>query len=206
MRPPGLTPHPGIPPQDLSFRRALYQRLVRLYEQQLNGTAELEALKNSKAEAVRQAQTWTGFSEPRPYSILLTDSLREDLQAERLKVTNGESALSVLDQLIDDNRQLLTQTEGKIRLLNDELEGAQNSAARVRLSWQRDQVRLQSQVGSVTAAALDVERRLNEERLAQSRIRMGLLQRQLVVAEAGADFTQADLEKALGRLEAEAPE
>jgi potassium-dependent mechanosensitive channel len=194
----------GIPPQDLSFRRALYHRLVRLYEQQLNGTAELEALKNSKAEVIRQAQTWTGFSEPRPYSILLTDNLREDLQAERLKVTNGESALAVLDQLIEDNRQLLTQTEGKIRLLNDELEGAQDSAARVRLSWQRDQVRLQSLVGSVTAAALDVERRLDEERLAQSRIRMGLLQRQLVVAEAGADFSQADLEKALGRLEAEA--
>jgi potassium-dependent mechanosensitive channel len=194
----------GIPPQDLSFRRALYQRLVRLYEQQLNGTAELEALKNSKAEVVRQAQTWTGFSEPRPYSILLTDNLREDLQAERLKVTNGESALSVLDQLIDDNRQLLTQTEGKIRLLNDELEGAQDSAVRVRLSWQRDQIRLQSLVGSVTAAALAVERRLDEERLTQSRIRMGLLQRQLVVAEAGADFTQADLEKALSRLEAEA--
>jgi potassium-dependent mechanosensitive channel len=194
----------GIPPQDISFRRALYQRLVRLYEQQLNGTAELEALKNSKAEVVRQAQTWTGFSEPRPYSILLTDNLREDLQAERLKVTNGESALSVLDQLIEDNRQLLTQTEGKIRLLNDELEGAQDSAARVRLSWQRDQVRLQSLVGSVSAAALDVERRLDEERLAQSRVRVGLLQRQLVVAEAGADFTHADLEKALGRLETEA--
>jgi potassium-dependent mechanosensitive channel len=194
----------GIPPQDLSFRRALYQRLVRLYEQQLNGTAELEALKNSKAEVVRQAQTWTGFSEPRPYSILLTDNLREDLQAEQLKVTNGESALSVLDQLIEDNRQLLAQTEGRIRLLNDELEGAQDSAARVRLSWQRDQVRLQSLVGSVSAAALDVERRLDEERLAQSRIRVGLLQRQLVVAEAGADFTQADLEKALGRLETEA--
>ena len=44
------------------------------------------ALKNRKAELVRQAQTWTGFSEPRPYSVLLTDNLREEIQAERLKV------------------------------------------------------------------------------------------------------------------------
>ena len=161
------------------------------------------ALKNRKAELVRQAQTWTGFSEPRPYSVLLTDSLREEIQAERLKVKNGESALSVLVQLIEDNRQSLTQAEEKIRLLNDQLEGAQDSAARVRLSWQREQARLQSQVAGAMAAALDVQRRLSEERLAQSRVRLGLLQRQLVVAEAGAVFTQADLDKALGRIEAE---
>jgi small-conductance mechanosensitive channel/Mg2+ and Co2+ transporter CorA len=195
---------PGIPAQDISLRRALYQRLVRLYEQQLTAITNLEALKNHKADLVRQAQSWSGFSEPRPYSVLLTDSLREDIQAERLKVSNGESALAVLDQLIEDNRQTLTQAEGKIRLLNDQLEGAQDPAARVRLSSQREQARLQSQVAGATAAALDIERRLDEERLAQSRVRLGLLQRQLLVAEAGADFTQADLEKALSLLDTEA--
>jgi potassium-dependent mechanosensitive channel len=193
----------GIPPQDILLRRALYQRLVLVYEQQLNASAEFETLKSRKAELVRQAQTWTDFSEPRPYSVLLTDSLREEIQAERLKVENGESSLSVLAQLIDDNRQSLAQADEKIRLLNDQLEGTQDSAARVRLSWQREQARLQSQVAGAMAAALDVERRLSEERLAQSRVRLGLLQRQIVVAEAGAAFTQADLDKALGLIEAE---
>ena len=65
------------------------------------------------------------------------------------------------------------------------------------------QASLQSQVAGATAASLDIERRLSEERLAQSRVHLGLLQRQLVVAEAGVTFTQADLDKALGRIEAE---
>ena len=194
----------GIPPQDILLRRALYQRLVLVYEQQRNASAEFETLKSRKAELLRQAQTWAGFSEPRPYSILMTDGLREEIQAERLKVKNGESAASVLVQIIEDNRQTLTQAEEKIRLLNDQLEGAQDSAARVRLSWRRDQARLQSQVAGATAATLDLERRLSEERLAQSRVRLGLLQRQLVLAEAGAGFTQADLDKALGRIAAQA--
>ena len=193
----------AIPPQDILFRRALYQRLVRLYEQQLNAITEFETLKNHRADLLREAQTWTSFSEPRPYSVLLTDGLREEIQAERLKVKNGDSSLSVLAQLIEDNRQALTQAEEKIRLLNDQLEGAQDSAARVHLSWQREQARLQSQVAGATAAALDLDRRRSEERLAQSRAHLGLLQRQLVVAEAGAAFTQADLDKALGRIEAE---
>jgi len=193
----------GIPPQEVLLRRALYQRLVMVYEQQFNASAEFEGLKSRKTELVREAQAWTGFSEPRPYSVLLTDSLREELQAERLKVKSGESALSVLGQLIEGNRQLLTQAEEKIRQLNDQLEGVQDSADRLRLSWQRDQAGLRSQVAGATAAALDVERRLSEERLAQSRVHLGLLQRQLLVAEAGVSFTQADLDKALSRIEAE---
>jgi potassium-dependent mechanosensitive channel len=196
----------GIPPQDILLRRALYQRLVLIYEQQLNASTELESLKNRKAELVRQAQTWTAFSEPHPYSVLLTDGLREEIQAERLAVKNGESALSVLLQLIEDSRQSLTQAEEKIRLLNDQLEGAQDPGTRVRLSWQREQARLHSQVAGGMAAALDVERQLSEERLAQSRVRLGLLQRQLVVAEAGAVFTQADLDKALSRIQTEGRE
>ncbi|MCX6913010.1 MAG: hypothetical protein NT167_08190 [Verrucomicrobia bacterium] len=193
----------GILPQEILLRRSLYQRLVMVYEQQIHASAEFEALKSRKTELVREAQSWTGFSEPRPYSILLTDSLREEMQADRLKVKSGESALSVLGQLIEGNRQLLTQAEEKIRRLNDQLEGVRDSADRLRLSWQRDQASLQSQVAGATAASLDIERRLSEERLAQSRVHLGLLQRQLVVAEAGVTFTQADLDKALGRIEAE---
>jgi len=200
----GLTNAPqGVSPKDLSLRRAMYQRLVRLYEQQLGSTAELEALKNRKAEVVREAEAWTGLSEPRPYSILLADGLREELQAERLKVKNGESALLVLDQLIEENREGLTRAEERIRLLNDQMEGTKDPAARLRLAWEREQERLRSQVEGATAAGLDLERQLGQERLTQSRIRSGLLQRQLVVADAGASFTQADLDKVLNRIEAE---
>lgn len=194
---------PGIPAQDILLRRALCQRLVLLYEQQLNATAEFETLKSHGADLLRETQTWSGFSEPRPYSVLLTDGLREEIQAERLKVKSGESTLSVLAQLLEDNRQTLTQAEEKNRLLNEQLEGAQDSAQRVRLTWQREQARLQSEVAGAMAAALDLERRLSQERLAQSRAHLELLQRQLAVAEADAAFTQADLDKALDRIAAE---
>src|SRR5438034_4196843 len=83
----GLTNTPGgVSAHDLSARRALLQRLVRLHEQQLSNIAELETTKTRKAEIVRESQAWTRFEEPLPYSILLTDRLREELQTERLKV------------------------------------------------------------------------------------------------------------------------
>jgi hypothetical protein len=91
---------PGVPPHDILVRRTLLQRLVRLYEQQLSSVAQLEITKTRKAEIIRESQAWIRFEEPMPYSILLTDRLREELQAERLKVSNGEAAATTFEQLI----------------------------------------------------------------------------------------------------------
>src|SRR6185436_8911296 len=99
----------GIAAQEIWTRRVMLQRLVRLYEQQLSSTAELESTKARKIEITREAQSWTRFAEPRPYSIHLTDRIREDLRAERFKVTNGESAVSTLEQLVEENRKALAQ-------------------------------------------------------------------------------------------------
>ena len=121
----GLTNAPaGVSPQDISVRRAGLQRLVRLYEQQLSDVAELEATKTRKAEIAREAQAWTRFDEPPPYSILLTDRLREELQTERQKISNGEAAGAALEQIIEENRQTLAQAEERIRQFNEQLEGA----------------------------------------------------------------------------------
>ena len=191
----------GASPQDVWLRRGLLQRLVRLYEQQLTQAAELESAKARKAEVEREAQAWTRLSEPLPYSILLADRLREDLQAERLKVSNDESAAAMLDQIMLENRGTLAESEKKIRILNEQLESGTEPARMALLSWQRDLERLRGHVAAATVAALDMERAVRNESLAASRIRVELLQRQLVVADAGAQFTQADLEKVIPRIE-----
>jgi small-conductance mechanosensitive channel len=182
-------------------RRALLNRLARLLEQQLSNVAALEAAKSRREEASRAAQAWTRFAESPPYSILLTDRLREEIQAERFKTTSGDAALSTIDQLIAENRTTLNQAEGMIRQLNERLEGMKEPATVARLSWQRELERLHSQVAAASLGILDSERRLRQEGLAESRIRLGWLQRQLVIADAGAKFTQADLEKVMVQIE-----
>jgi small-conductance mechanosensitive channel len=53
----------GVSAQDVWVRRALLQRLVRLYEQQLSNLAELENAKGRREEVARAAQAWTQFTE-----------------------------------------------------------------------------------------------------------------------------------------------
>lgn len=191
----------GVSSHDIGIRRALSQRIVRLYEQQLSKAAELETAKARRAALLREAQAWTRFSEPPPYSILLTDRLREELQAERLKISNGQASAATLEQLIEESRQSVQQAEARIRQLNEQLEQLKDSAAAARLAWLRELERLQSQVAGASVATLELERLIDEGSLAESRIRLPLLQRQLVIADAGAKFTQGDLDKVIAQLE-----
>ena len=193
----------GASLQDIASRRALLQRLVRLFEQQLSNTAELEATKNRRAELARQAQAWTRFPDPPPYSVLLIDRLRESLQTERAKLKSGETTADMLEQLSTENRTSLSQAEEKIRQLQERLEQTADPGASARLSWQYNLERLRSQVAAATVAVLDSERQLRQEALAESRTRVAWLQRQLATAEAEATFTQADLDKVTLRIQNE---
>jgi small-conductance mechanosensitive channel len=198
----GLSNAPvGVSPQDFWMRRALLHRLARLYEQQLSNAAELETIRTRKAELEREAQTWTRFAEPLPYSILLTDRLREEIQAEQQKISHGDAAAEMLAHLIEEHRATLTQAEEKIRQINEQLESAKDPVVAARVAWHREQEHLRSQVAAASVGVLDSERLVGQEALAESRTRLGLLQRQLIIADAGAKFTQADLDKVIGRIE-----
>jgi potassium-dependent mechanosensitive channel len=193
----------GVLTLDLPLRQRLLERLVRVYEQQLSSVAELENTKKRLRDLTREAQAWSGFAEARPYSVLLPDGLREEIQAEQLKVSNTTSTLEALDQIIQENRTTLRQVEENIRHLNEQLETAQEPSAVSRLTWQRDLQALRSQATAASLGALDLERQLQQERSAESRIRLPWLQRKLLMAQAGARFTQADLDTVLTRLESE---
>lgn len=199
-----LTNRPmGVSPQDVAVRRALQQRLVRLLEQQLSNTSELETTKRRYEELAREPQAGSRLAEAPPYSVLLTDRLREEIQAERLKINSGEAAIATTDRMLAQNRNALGQAEEKIRQINEQLEGANGPETATRLSWQRELERLRSQVAAAGVGLLASERQLRQTALAESRIRLVGLQRQLVIADADARFTQADLDVVLSRIESD---
>lgn len=197
-----LTNLPGvISPLDLADRRVQLQRLVRLLEQQLSSTAEVQTVKRRREQLERESQSAVRLAESPPYSVLLTDRLREGVQTERLKIANGEAAVSTMDQLLAESRLALTRAEEKIRQLNEQVEGTKDPIAVARLSWQRDLERLRSQVAAASMGVFDTERQLRQETQAESRTRLGLLERQRVVAEADAGFTRVDLDRVTAQIE-----
>jgi len=192
---------PGVSLQDVQLRRALLQRRVFAYEQQLRNTDLLAGIRARRVETGRKAEVWSQFAESPPYSILLTDSLREQIQVEGKKKSSNEAALSKLEQLIDESRLQAAHFEERIRQLNEQLESLMNGEGSTRLVWRRDFVRLRYEVAAAGVAVLDLERRIRLELVAESRMRLGLLQRKLMVAGAKAKFSHGDLIQVTERIE-----
>ncbi len=193
----------GVSADDALLRRVTLERLVRLYEGQAAENEALETAKQAQADAAREAQAWTGFAQPQPYSILLKDSIREQIQAAQTRISSAESAQKSLQQLIDAARPALAQSEGAIRKLNESIEGAKNPVTKSALVWQRDFERIKSRVTAASIASLDVSLQIGRKQAEEAASRLGLLQRQSVIAGAGAVFTQADLDTVMARLDSE---
>lgn len=191
----------GISMQDSAMRRAALRRLVLLYEQHLMNAESLRKVLLRKADLSRELQTWSRFAEPPPYSILLTDGLRGELQSVRQGMGDAEASVALVGRLIEENRQDLARAEEKIRGLNEQLESVKDPLAAARFSWQREMERLRSQVAAATIAALDFEQMMVRETLALDRLQVELLERKLAVAEAGDAFTEADLGKVYRQAE-----
>lgn len=193
----------GVSPKDLVLRRGLQERLVRLYEQQLGYLTELDAARSRRADLETEAKKPPGAVQPESHSVLAVDALREAVQTERLEIANGEKALATLAMLIQENHDALKQADEKIRQLNEQLErnpAASENDARL---WPREIERLRSLTASAGVASLNLERQIQQERLASSRIHLAQLQQQLVLASAGVIFSEADMEQVNSRLDAE---
>ena len=120
-----------------------------------------------------------------------------------MRIVSDERAFVALDGLVTENRNELARAEAQIRRINEQLEGVAASASLTSVSWQRQIEQIQSRVAVAAVALLELEREIREVNLAASRSRLELLQRQLIVANADARFTQADLDKVLASIETE---
>ena len=194
---------PGISADDALLRRATLERLVRLYENQKSENQALEAARQTHADLAREVQAWTGFEQPRPYSILLKDSIREQMHAAQQRITSAAEAQQALQQLIESTRVLLAQSEVALRKINESIEGAQTLAAKTVLIWQRDFEQVRSRMRAASIRSLDTSLQIERQQAEDARLRLGLLQRQWVIVSADAAFTRTDLGTIIARLDAQ---
>ena len=102
----------------------MLQATVRAYERQLDDLAGLEALKQRQRDFAESIASWTGFAEPPPYSILLVDNLRDPSAPSPPASRPPRPPARYLEKLEADTRQLLEQSDSRLRSLNEQFESA----------------------------------------------------------------------------------
>jgi potassium-dependent mechanosensitive channel len=192
-------PAGATPAEAIEYRSGL-QRLVRTYQLHLDDLAALAASGLRQKELTETLQSWTGFTDPPPYSVLLVDDLRNSIQSFHADIKTAQVAQDVARTFVAEVQAIGKETDEELRRLAEQLESASDSGARTRLTWQRDLLRVRSRVAWAMAAAYETKRQIAEQELAEARQRLAFAQRQLALVAGQVRFTQADLDLALGNL------
>ena len=194
---------PGATETEAIEYRSLLQLTAKTYQTHLDYLAAIEDTRQRRRDFERAAQTWTGFSDPPPYSILFVDDLRDAVQALEEKIKLSNTALAFAEKLTSHFEAALKGHEGDLRRLSERLEEEKDRDRIVRLSWERDLASGRSHVAAATLASFDTLRQKASEELAEHRMRLDFARKQVTLASRQIRFTKSDLERALAALDVE---
>jgi small-conductance mechanosensitive channel len=181
--------------------QTVLQATLRAYERQLDDLAGIEAAKQRQRDLAETSTTWTGFAEPPPYSILLVDNLRDSVSSLTASVETAKATCDVLEKLEAEARQLLKQSDSRLRSLNEQFESAADPEQKAQLTWQRSFETARNRLMAANAAGYDRRRQKAGAEVAEDQQRLELARRQLALASQHVRFSQADLDKVLAGLE-----
>lgn len=195
-----LVASPGVSRQDLKERYRLLDGLVTRLSSQLNLINELEELRRTRSAAEQEAQSWTGFPEQPPYSILMADELMGSLLIARAKVQGLTSNQELFSQQVSHYRELAKHAKEMEHQAADDLVSAQSSGERLAASWQKELAVLRTRNADAMAESIALRYEVLGERLAVAWLEVDLLTRQQAEGRKRMVFSQADLNKVLARL------
>lgn len=182
------------PPTDLQQRVRLLRLTAFAYRQHLNALGSLAEQQKSADEAAARRQAWHGPEGKPPYSVLLADGLRAELQVSQLNLHSEEGRLRILTLQLDNARESLVKAGERRRLAQEALESATPKTASI-AAWKRDLAVLEERAAGAYAAALTAQRQVIEAGIAAYRQEVEFRQRNIAEVERALRFDDGDLER-----------
>jgi len=193
----------GATPAEAEEYRLQAEILVRIYWANIEELREHEEIRRQTADLDQEIEAWKGFPEPPPYSILRADGLRDSVQSLELKIATAEKSQNLLSALISDETSNLKTCDAHLRLLDEQMEMANESSRMERSLWLK---RLETMRGRRSEATLALDETRNQTLLAdmaRDRKELAFVMRKLATVNMHLRFSQTDLDQILSQVDEE---
>ena len=180
----------GIPATALAERKRDLDQMVRTISRTSSLLDQLPEAKTAVREAETAKESWSGFAEAPPYSILRLDDLINQREAAKEKEVTFKSSstafLGSLDGLANETKVAEEATRQAVALVE---KSPTDEAAK----WRLEAARATSRALSVRALFVRTNIDLLNEQAAASAARLTLLERQIAALRKNISFTDEDL-------------
>ncbi|GAA5175371.1 hypothetical protein GCM10025771_07330 [Niveibacterium umoris] len=196
-------PPAGTPQEEVATRKFLLQALVSAYNFQLD-MLRMADVYRARAAAVTPTDAANGnaaLGEP-PYSVVLVDQLRQQLQTVALAIDSVETQQALTAKELELATREHDAAELAVRQSVDAIEANRNPAAAARLSWLRRLALLKAQSIGARLHALQMRQSILAEERSQSNALFRELEARVAQTDHKLRFNQQDREDLLARQSA----
>jgi potassium efflux system protein len=189
-------------PSDLQLERELLKFAGLAYAQQeaVELLSKELVQRKADAEARLQALRSVGPDEPKPYSFLLLDQLRDDLAAEAARHDSLEAEITAATSLLESVRRSYEKNEQQRRRVQEAIETSRDPNAAASLARQLTIAKLRSLATRETTRVRVAEIENNKGDLELSKLRTVYLTEKEQIVARDVTFSQDDLQKQLAEL------
>jgi small-conductance mechanosensitive channel len=193
---------PGTPLTEILQRLTLARTLASTYEKQLNSLEKAEASRRQQEEQQRAIDSWRGFEQAPPYSVLLVDELRGELVAARNALENAKSTMAMFNRLETDYATKLKAAQGAARLAAEAADRARGTPDFQKREWEHGIAALRAAVDGAVQGLLQIGRRGAQAEVDAANATAEFATRKLNAVGTAIDLPRADLDKMLAEIEA----
>jgi len=170
---------------------------IAALEKHLDALRKLSFEISSRQETQTQAQRWTGFPQPAPYSIDFIDDLWSDLFAIQKDIEAVQIVRNLVSTQIDGLRRTLEKQQQADRQAVEQAQLAERSVApgQARLTWLSELAGERTQTTLITLAQFEAILKLTSETLAHQQLAADFQHRQIDVATKASPLTQKELDR-----------
>lgn len=197
-----VAPPPAIGETEVDSASRAAALLIATYEEQLDLLAQIEAQGVALQAAETAERDWPGFAGKPPYSILLLDGVRDELDRARAAADLLKASRGVVDIELDRFRATARQAQEAVRRAAEAVErAAPGSGDYATTAWRLAAARGQAQLAAEALVASDLAARLLDEKRAVAALQQKLAQRKLAALAGSVAIGKADIDEASRRLQ-----
>ena len=188
------SPPQGITEKEVAARRADLVVGVFSSENMLRAINTKATLEESLDQSKNLAAAWEGFKEPGPYSFVLHDELRRQLEAVMTRISAYESAVAMLEREISTRQEEIKKAEEALRRATDEVDRAKPEE-QAAATWRLDAARLHVKILGTSAAMFQLARENTRIRMSVANHEADLLKKKVAALGTDIAFPEADIEQ-----------
>ncbi|MGZ8980384.1 MAG: mechanosensitive ion channel domain-containing protein [Burkholderiaceae bacterium] len=192
---------PGTPLTDILQRLTLARTLASTYEKELNSLEKAEAARKRLTEAQRANESWRGFEQSPPYSVLTVDALRDERDAAKNSLDSAHANSAMLKRLDESYGSKVKTTQGAARLAAEAADRARGTPDYPAREWASRLAALRTQVDEAIQGLLQIGLRGAQADADAAKAVEELATRKLTALGNDVAFPREELDKVLLEIE-----